>query len=95
MKSPLIFVGIIAAAVPTGIYLGGLLAGRAPSSYDSCKLSEDGIRQLWVTAAVYEKTEAERTRVAAGLVQSAENLCRERRDAKIVPLPPELQRLAR
>lgn len=63
--------------------------------YDPCRLSEDRVRKLWVTAALSGRDETERTRVAADLVRQSENLCRENYNQPIVPLPPELQRLVR
>jgi hypothetical protein len=77
-----------------------MMASPVPraANYDGCKLSESEIRQFWVRATLYAKDEASRTQVAQGFVSAAENLCRSGRDMldrPPVPLPPELQKMAR
>ena len=67
----------------------------APIRDDSCKLSESQVRQLWASASLHTRDEAERTRIAEQLVQATENICRSGRDAKPTPLPPELQKHVR
>lgn len=68
-------------------------AGMQPP-VDSCASIESQIRQMWVAAIVpAHGDEAVRVRIAADLVKSAEQLCREFRDAKPTQLPTELQNL--
>lgn len=83
------------------LWLGGivglmlLIAAGSNDRRDSCKTSEKGVREFWVSAAMHSRNEAEQIRIAADLVRQAENLCREWRDARPTPLPPELQKLVK
>lgn len=70
----------------------------AQPSHDGCQVSERDVAELYNTLLIrpeYRNDEAARVRMTAELAHSAEAACREARDRKPTPLPPELQKLAR
>lgn len=73
----------------------GISGSSSSEPYDSCRLTEPQIRQLWVAASTRSQDEAERTRIAAEAARQAESLCRSGRDARPTPLPAELQHMVR
>lgn len=64
--------------------------------YDSCSgASEAEVRKMWVVVKGTQPSGTDATRMTADLLRQAEELCREFRDAKPTPLPPELKELVR
>jgi hypothetical protein len=71
-------------------------AANAQTSKE-CKMTEQEIRQLWLTLKVAQTNgdEARATAMTRDSVERAERSCEERKTWKPTPLPPELQKLSR
>jgi hypothetical protein len=71
-------------------------AQKQARKYDSCAgASEAEVRKMWATVSATQPAGTDVTRTTAELLESAEKLCREWRDAKPTPLPSELKGFVR
>jgi hypothetical protein len=100
MKPGWIVLGVIGVGIVAVAFSPKGDSSRPPSSAivkaGDCKLSEQEIRQLWVTLKVARNyNEAQAVAATQQMARDAERACEERKTWKPTPLPPELQKLAR